>query len=83
MDSNHRLVLFTHALYRLSYPAVFFAMWLVRPDEAGSVSGSPPNPAMAHDYKTNADAIETDSKPPLAAIIAQDASPDLETNGPQ
>jgi hypothetical protein len=39
--------------------------------------------AMAHDYKTNADAIETDSKPPLAAIIAQDASPDLETNGPQ
>ena len=40
MDSNHRLVLFTHALYRLSYPAVFFAMWLVRPDEAGSVSGS-------------------------------------------
>jgi hypothetical protein len=38
---------------------------------------------MAHDCKTNADAIETDSKPPLAAIIAQDASPDLETNGPQ
>lgn len=39
--------------------------------------------AMAHDYMTNADAIEADSKPRLAAIIAQDASPDLETNGPQ
>jgi hypothetical protein len=29
--------------------------------------------AMAHDYKTNADTIEADSKPPLAAIIVQGA----------
>jgi hypothetical protein len=29
--------------------------------------------AMAHDYKTNADTIEADSKPPLATIIVQGA----------
>jgi hypothetical protein len=29
--------------------------------------------AMAHDYKTNADAIQADSKPPLATIIIQGA----------
>jgi hypothetical protein len=29
--------------------------------------------AMAHDYKTNADAIEADSKPPQATIFVQGA----------
>jgi hypothetical protein len=39
--------------------------------------------AMAHNYKTSADAIKTDSRLPLVTIIAQDASPDLEKSGPQ
>jgi hypothetical protein len=39
--------------------------------------------AIAHNYKTSADAIETASRLSLVTIIAQNASPDPDTNGPQ